>query len=228
MHNLKQKLLPFIERWKHLWILSYFIIYLAWFGYVERTVTTHFHVIHVSLDDYIPFCEYFVIPYVIWFGYVAWGIVHTALHNKTDYYKLCGFLFTGMTLFLIISTIYPNGHYLRPHYFTHHNFCTTIVNYLYATDTATNLFPSIHVYNSLGVHFMVMNSRDFKHKKTVQLCSLILCISIVLATMFLKQHSVFDVSTAFILAFVMYQVVYVHQWALRRRTVPGHLHGNQA
>ena len=88
------------ENYKHLLLLLYFCIYLPWFGYVEKTVTTHFHVIHVPLDDYIPFYEYFVIPYLLWFGYVAWGIAYMALHNKSDYYKLCTFLFTGMTIFL--------------------------------------------------------------------------------------------------------------------------------
>ena len=33
------------------------------------------------------------------FPFVGWGIAYMALHNKTDYYKLCAFLFTGMTIF---------------------------------------------------------------------------------------------------------------------------------
>ena len=48
----------YYEKYKHLWILLYFFVYMAWFNYVEKTVTTHFHVIHVPIDDYIPFCEY--------------------------------------------------------------------------------------------------------------------------------------------------------------------------
>ena len=34
----------FIERNKHALLLLYFMIYLPWFGHLERTVTTHFHV----------------------------------------------------------------------------------------------------------------------------------------------------------------------------------------
>ena len=104
----------FIERNKHALLLLYFMIYLPWFGHLERTVTTHFHVIHVALDDYIPFCEYFIIPYFLWFGYVAWGLGYFYFKNKDEYFRLCTMLFTGMTIFLVISTIYPNGHYLRP------------------------------------------------------------------------------------------------------------------
>ena len=61
----------YYKKYKHLWILLYFFVYMAWFNYVEKTVTTHFHVIHVPIDDYIPFCEYFVIPYLLWFPFVG-------------------------------------------------------------------------------------------------------------------------------------------------------------
>lgn len=200
-------------RYKHLLILLYFFVYLAWFGYVEKSVTTHFHVIHVALDDYIPFCEYFVIPYLLWFAYVAWGIIYMALHNKSDYYKLCAFLFTGMTIFLIISTVYPNGHFLRPTYFAHHNVYTMLCEFLYSADTATNLFPSIHVYNSIGIHLAVAHNEQLRKNKTVQMLSFVLMVSIILATMFLKQHSVFDVCTAFLLSYIMYRVIYRHSWS---------------
>lgn len=212
MKKIQNKLIELFNRYKHVWILSYFIIYLTWFGYLERTVTTHYHLIHLPIDDYIPFCEYFVIPYIMWFGYVAFGIAFTALHDKKEFYRLCAFLYTGMTVFLVISTLYPNGHNLRPYYFTHHNMFTALCEWLYSTDTPTNLFPSIHVYNSLGIHFAVMHSSYFKDKKHVQHASLVLCVLIILSTMFIKQHSVFDVSTAFMLAFVMYNVVYIKNW----------------
>lgn len=41
--------------------------------------------------------------------------------------------------------------------------------------------------------------------------------SIVCSTMFLKQHSVFDVLTAFLMAGVLYTVVYGREWQQNRR-----------
>ena len=52
----------FIRKYRHAWILSYGLIYITWFMYLERTVRTQYHVMHVALDDYIPFNEYFIIP----------------------------------------------------------------------------------------------------------------------------------------------------------------------
>lgn len=197
-----------IKKYKHAWILSYGLIYILWFTYLEKTVTDEFHVIYMALDDWIPFCEYFIIPYMLWFVYVAVGIIYFFFTDVKGYYKLCGVLFTGMTIFLIVSTVYPNGHLLRPEVYPNDNIFTQMVQWLHGTDTATNILPSIHVYNSLAVHMAVAKSEKLRQYKWVQVTSLVLAVSIVLSTMFLKQHSVWDVITAGVLAVVMYAVVY--------------------
>lgn len=204
----KPTLKELFYQYRHAWVLAYCILYLPWFAWLERTVTKKFHIITMPVDLKIPFCEYFIIPYLLWFAYVAFGIMYFFFRSKEDYYKLCAFLFTGMTVFLIVSTVYPNGHYLRPMTFERENLCTELVSWLYRTDTPTNLFPSIHVYNSLGVHIALTHSACFQEKKAGRLLSFVLCLSIVLSTMFLKQHSIFDVLTAFGMAFVMYYVIY--------------------
>lgn len=205
---MREALSAFIEKNKHGFLLLYFGIYLPWFGHLEKTITTHFHVIHVALDDYIPFCEYFIIPYMLWFGYIAWGLGYFYLKNKDEYFRLCAALFTGMTIFLIVSTVYPNGHYLRPTTFERNNIFVWIVKWLYSTDTSTNLFPSIHVYNSIAVNMAVWHSENFKKRKAIRYGSVALMISIILSTMFLKQHSVFDVVTGIAMAVCMYTLVY--------------------
>ncbi|SFG51379.1 PAP2 superfamily protein [Lachnospiraceae bacterium C7] len=191
------------DKCKHLFILLYFIPYLVGFNFIEKNITTHFHVIETPLDRMIPFCEYFVVPYMLWFAYVAWGVTYFALTDKKIHYRLCGFLFTGMTIFLLVSIIYPNGQFLRPVYFAHHNIFTNMCQYIYASDTPTNIFPSIHVYNSIGIHLAIINSDKFKNRKIFCLMSGILATSIILSTMFIKQHSTFDVFTAFVLAYFM-------------------------
>lgn len=204
----REKLKDFFYRYRHAWILSYMLIYIIWFAFLEKTVTRRFHVIHMAVDDYIPFLEIFIVPYLLWFAYVAVAVVFFFFHNVQDYYKLCCFLFIGMTIFLVISTIYPNGQYLRPRVFERDNIFVTMVQFLYASDTPTNIFPSIHVYNSIGVHIAVSHSEYLKGKKWIQRGSLLLMLSIIASTMFLKQHSVFDVITGCITAVVIYRFVY--------------------
>lgn len=189
-------------------VLAYFAVYLPWFAWLEDEVIWNYKIISMDIDKHIPFCEVFIVPYLLWFFYVAAVIIYFIFADKTDYYKLCSFLFTGMTLFLIISTLWPNGHHLRPLAMPRDNIFTDMVQGLYQTDTATNLWPSIHVYNSLGAHIAIAHSQKLEKQKGIQIASLILSSSIVMSTVFLKQHSMFDVITAFVLAAIMYIIVY--------------------
>jgi len=207
----------FFTKYKHGWILLYLLIYIPWFAYLEKTVTRRFNVIHMAIDDYIPFIEYFIIPYMLWFIYVAIAVVYMFFTNVSDYYKLCLFLFSGMTVFLIVSTVYPNGHTLRPLVYENDNIFVTMVQYLHKMDTPTNLFPSIHVYNSIGVHIAVSHNEKLKSNKWLQIGSFILMVSIILSTVFLKQHSVFDVITGILMAALIYSLVYGIDWQKGRR-----------
>ena len=209
------------KKWKLACIMAAFsAIYFPWFFYLEDRIISprRYLWIHMRLDDYIPFCEYFIVPYFIWFGYVSIVLVTCLITNEKEYLHNCAFMFTGMTIFLIVSTLFPNAHRLRPQEFTDPNFFTNWVAYLYSIDTSTNLFPSIHVFNSIAAHTAVMHNEAISKHKWLRYGSLIICSSIVLSTVFLKQHSVFDVLTAFAMAFILYPLVYkVDYAALRER-----------
>ena len=181
---------------------------MPWFYYLEQHVTKSFHVIYTPFDDKIPFIEYFVVPYYLWFPFVVVPVLYFFFKDRDEFYKTVKFMIIGMTIFLIFSTIYPNGQMLRPSTFERDNIFVDMVKQLYKVDTPTNIFPSIHVYNSLGVHIAIMKCRKLADRKWIQRGSFVLAVSIILSTMFLKQHSVFDVLTAFIMGFVMYGLVY--------------------
>lgn len=214
-----KKIETIFNKYKHgIPMLMYMLIYMVWFKWLEENNSSHYQLIHMNLDDYIPFCEVFIVPYLCWFGYVAITVLFFFFKDKDDYYKLTAFLVAGMTIFLIISTFFPNGHKLRPIVMPRQNIFTAMVAHLYKMDTPTNLWPSIHVFNSLGCFFAVIRSNLFKKKIWIKLATLILTASIVLSTMFLKQHSVFDVITAFALAAILYTFIYRKDLLLTIRT----------
>jgi membrane-associated phospholipid phosphatase len=214
-----KKLKAVCHEYRHGLLFLYALVYFPWFGFVEQHVTRHFHIVHMVLDNYIPFVEYFVIPYLLWFAYVSIPLVYFFLYNKEDFKKMCMFLFTGMTIFLIISTVYPNGSYIRPIVFPRDNIFTDLVKMVYASDTPTNLFPSIHVYNSVGTHLALKHSDAFRNRKLLLHGSRILSILIILSTLFIKQHSVFDVLTGLGLSVFMYLLVYAPDFSEVKRTI---------
>ncbi len=202
-----------ILKYKQAWVFLYGLIYFPWFLYLEHTVTDRFHVIYSPLDDLIPFCEYFIIPYILWFIYMAAGMVFFLfLRPKQELYKLASFLFIGMSICLFICTIYPNGHTMRPDIDFDKNIFTRLVAFIYSADTNTNILPSIHVYGTIGVHIAVCKCETFKNYPAVKIISGVLAILICLSTVFLKQHSCLDGFAAIILAAVMYVLVYVPNW----------------
>lgn len=202
-------LINVFKKYKHGLIpLLYFPFYMTAFGYLESKVKDNYYVIHMKIDDYIPFLEIFIIPYLLWFLYIASVVVLFVFLDKKDFYKLCITLGVGMTLFLIISYLIPNGHLLRPTTYPRDNIFVDMVKALHRNDTPTNIFPSIHCYNSIMVHIAIMKCEKLKNFKRTRIASFILCTSIIFSTVFLKQHSVFDVITAFILAVILYLCVY--------------------
>ncbi len=188
-------------------VIIYGFVYLTWFFHLEGTKELHYTVIHSALDDKIPFVEIFIIPYLGWFAYCAFFFfLFLLMYDMEDFFKNAAFFFTGMTLFLIISSIWPNIQYLRPVVMPRDNVFTHMIAHLYQTDTPTNLWPSIHVYNAIGTHLAVYNSKRFS--KLLKNCSLVFCISVILSTMFIKQHSVIDVLGGIIFAVATNLVVY--------------------
>ena len=196
------------QKYRHALVLLYGLIYMPWFMWLESRADLPYHVIHVRLDDMIPFVEYFIVPYLLWFAYVAVVFVYLFFKSRREFYQYCIFLFTGMTVFLIVSTIYPNGHLLRPSGFERNNIFTLAVSLLYQIDTATNIFPSLHVFNSIAAHRAVANNQALGKNRLIHGASFVLMVSIILATMFLKQHSVLDVVSGILLGLLMDQLVY--------------------
>lgn len=190
----------------------YIFIYLPWFFILESCInetTPDIHILNRSIDEFIPFCEYFIIPYIFWVFYIL-GACIFMLYKATDkeFHQFGITLIAGMSLCLFICMVYPNGVQLRPNDLPD-NIFGTIVNYLYLSDTPTNVFPSIHVFNSLAVHISLTKCEALKEHHHIKWFSLITCILICMSTLFLKQHCVIDVIGACGLMVVLYVLIYV-------------------
>lgn len=215
--NIKRKAGELLKKYKHAWVFSYVLIYMPWFAYLEKHVTRNYHVIYSAVDDKIPFLEIFVVPYLLWFVFISAVFLYFFFTDVDGFYKLAKLSFAGMTIFLIISTLMPNGLHLRPVVFERDNIFVDLVKIVYRADTPTNVFPSLHVFNSLAACIAIYQSEALKKHPAVCKGAYVLAALIILSTMFLKQHSVVDVIMAFVMAYVLYQFVY----AAETKKVPG-------
>lgn len=180
---------------------------LIWFKCLEVILVPQYF-IHTALDDRIPFVKELVVPYLLWFPYIAYGLLYTGIHSKTDFYKLFVFLAGGMSVAYIAYMLFPNAQDLRPVIAQNDPF-SAMVKFIYATDTPTNVCPSVHVINSIAVNAALQHSEDFASKKNRKLTSHVLTILICLSTVFIKQHSIADMGWGIAVAAPFYILLYV-------------------
>lgn len=199
------------KKYNHALVFLYGLIYMPWFLYLEKHITKGYFLIHSPLDDYIPFVEFFVIPYLLWFVFITAGAFYLFFTDKKGFLQMAAFLIIGMTVFLIICTVYPNGLNLRPSVFPRENIFVDLVRYVYSVDTPTNVLPSMHVFNSIGLCIGLSRTESLTNRPGIRLAIHLFTLSIILSTVFLKQHSVTDVIAGLVLSGILYQFIYVRE-----------------
>lgn len=187
-----------------IWFMAFYLVfYLSVFHWLDVNITVPEVWVHCHLDDLIPFCKYAVIPYLAWFIWIPFTLFYLLWKApRADFWRLCLPLFAGMTIALAVYVILPNGLDLRPYRVYGSDIFARIVRQIYSTDTATNVCPSIHVFNSVTLMMAYYRSRIFEEhrRRWMRLASAVLCLSIIASTVLLKQHSCIDVVMGILLA----------------------------
>jgi len=196
------------EQKNSLFLLCYWPLYGAVFFWMERGFhPARFHVMHCPLDDLIPFCEWFLLPYLFWFVYLVGIHIYTFFCDRSAFQNLMRFIILSYTVGLLIFLLYPNCQLMRPAVFPRDNLLTQFMSVFYRFDTHTNVFPSLHVVGSMAVWYAARDSRLFEHRAWrifFHLSTLLISIS----TVFLKQHSVLDLAGGMLVSGFCYAVVY--------------------
>lgn len=174
---------------------------LGWLGYFALYFLTEnlipherCYPVHSVLDDLIPFCELFVIPYVGWYFLIVGSLLYFALYNPKNFENMMKFIIVTQVAAMAIYILFPNRQDLRPDVFLRENILTDLVRLLYTFDTSTNVCPSLHVAYSIGIAstWLKERSASLLAKGLLVFFCLLVCISVA----FVKQHSVVDIFAA--------------------------------
>ena len=183
------------------WFMAlYALFYLSFFALLERTIQTPDLWVHCR----IPFTLFYLL-------YKA---------PREDFWRLCIPLFTGMTMALLFYAIVPNGLALRPSYVPGTDIFAQLVRMIYRSDTPMNVCPSIHVFNSVTLMLAYYRSAifDAPRRRWMRPAAMVLCVSISLSTILLKQHSVIDVVFGLLLALLLdYAATVLQRSPVQRR-----------
>ncbi len=184
----------------------YTAVYFIIFSFLEATVTPRF-IIHSPIDDYIPFCEYFIIPYLLWFVYVPTVLFYLVSNDRDSFWAMVKMMFVGNMVCLLLYALFPNG-VLPKHPVEADNIFAHMVNVLYYTDTPTNVCPSIHVLDTLSAHIALSRSCKVKDKPVVKCASFLFFILVCISTVTLKQHSIIDIFASLALMLFLEKFAY--------------------
>ena len=182
-------------QFSHLKLLLGWIIYFSMYFLTENLIPSEkCIVVHGRLDDLIPFCEWFVIPYVFWYLLIVITLLYFVLYNIQGFVQFQTYIIVTQVVAMIIYILIPNRQDLRPEVFPRENFLTDIISFLYTFDTNTNVCPSLHVAYSLGIASIWIKEKDVSRwwKAFVIIAVVFMCLS----TAFIKQHSVVDAYVA--------------------------------
>ncbi len=178
-------------QFSHLKLLVGWIIYFAFYFLTENLIPAEkCTTVHSFLDDIIPFCEVFIIPYVGWYLLIVASLVYFMLYNVDNFKRLQIFIMVTQAVAVIIYILLPSKQELRPLVFPRDNFLTDCVKLLYSLDTNTGVCPSLHCAYSIGIASVWLKEKSAS--VWIKTFVVIFVILICLSTMFIKQHSAVD------------------------------------
>lgn len=184
-------------------VISFFVLFIGWFVLLEKADLPVVWNIHCSLDKYIPFVKYAVIPYSIWFLWMTQSMFHEVIREDGETrWRMLAPLFGGLLLILLFCTLVPNGISIRPAEIPGNDLCARVARFIESTDNPTCVCPSMHVYSTIFLDFGVQRAENYRYhfvKPLARVMDVLICLS----TMFLKQHSMIDVLFALAMAVTM-------------------------
>ena len=193
------------------WV-GYFVLYFLTENLISPEDCTP---VHMWLDDVIPFCEWFLIPYVFWYVLIVLSLGYFLLYHVDSFKRLQTYIIITQVAAMAIYIIFPTRQDLRPEVFANENFLTRCVSFLYSFDTNTGVCPSLHVAYSLGIA-SVWTKEKGAHpawKGFVVFAVVVICLS----TMFIKQHSAVDFFAAIPVCLLAEGIVYSDRYFGRRK-----------
>ena len=218
-----KKLFDYVSTHKYLYLVLYWPVQLMTYGITNLIFGSREVVLFSSpLDAQIPFCEWFVIPYVLWFPYIVGVMILAILSGKKGFLHSCAIIYLSIFIPMTFCILVPNGIpiTLRPDFeaLGRDNPAIWLVKFIYLVDSPPrNCMPSMHVSVSCALFFTILTNKQIPWRKWLIPGSFVLSVLICLATVFIKQHSVLDLFAGVGVAVFVLIVVLLVELVLRLR-----------
>lgn len=188
--------------------ILWFLLFLPLGGmyFLSQHLGLQYHVIHTALDDRIPFCPLFIIPYILWYLYIPLPMLYMCFREPSVFRRQIATLFSGALLATVFFLLFPTCVDFRPEA-AGDGVLLWLCRIIYRNDAPVNVLPSLHCYEATAIHLATFRSGWGRRHPWQRGGSALLLGLICLSTLFVKQHSVLDAATGCLLAAVLYAAV---------------------
>ena len=189
---------------KILMLILFLFIYQTSLYLIAKITPIEINVVGNAIDNKIPFIPQFIFAYISW--YVMLFLVPYIFYktNPKGFNKYYITTFLCITIGLFIYFFYPTTMYRADIEFK--SISEYLVNIIYKMDTpALNCLPSMHCVISFIFIYVSLTEKNLniKYKVLLTIWSLLVIVS----TLFVKQHVLVDVISAFILSLIVFVLV---------------------
>ena len=189
---------------KILMLILFLFIYQTSLYLIAKITPIEINVVGNAIDNKIPFIPQFIFAYISW--YVMLFLVPYIFYktNPKSFNKYYITTFLCITIGLFIYFFYPTTMYRADIEFK--SISEYLVNIIYKMDTpALNCLPSMHCVISFIFIYVSLTEKNLniKYKVLLTIWSLLVIVS----TLFVKQHVLVDVISAFILSLIVFVLV---------------------
>ena len=171
--------------------------------FLSKFTPIHQHVIGNKIDDKIPFIAFFGLFYVLW--YIAIIVIPLVLnkYKKSELKKYFWNMFIGITICGLFYIFYPTTMVRED--VSIKGFFTLIVYLVYFFDRPVmNLFPSMHCLICFYFIYHMLFNKEID--KRWRIGTIVFSILVILSTVFIKQHVLIDIISAFIISVIVYGI----------------------
>lgn len=203
MYN-KQVMLIMTKYKKPFLIILGTIVFQSILYMLARLIQGNPHIIGEVMDSKIPFIIYFIVPYCLWYFliFIIPMIYYKSDKNLFTKYILC-FLLCSM-ISNVIFIIYPTA-VLRPKIISN-GFFDNMADIVFGIDNPPiNCFPSLHCAISLAL--ILYTFEDKKCTIGGKIAIIIISLSIMAGTLFVKQHVFIDVIGGCLLCIIVFLII---------------------
>ena len=177
----------------------------AFIYFFIKLFVTEYNLIGSTLDNYIPFIPSFIYFYMIWYPFEIFSLYFIYKKDKETYIKTLIALILALLIMHLIFIIYPTM-VDRPEVNSFNSLTTLILYIAFKSDTPVNCFPSGHCIICFILIFSFLKSKNITIKNKTIFTTI--NILIILSTLFVKQHVIYDVIGSLVLSNASFYLVF--------------------